>query len=327
MDINGIARLAGVSRATVSRYLNDGYVSEEKRRLIKQVIDETGYVPSQQAKTLRTGKTNLVGVVIPKINSQSVSRMVAGLTSVLNESKYQMLLANTDNDTGLEVEYLKLFAERNRVDGIVLIATVITPAHRKVLGETRVPVVVLGQELSGCTSVFNDDYHALLDVTNIVLEHSTHPAFIGVLEDDVSAGQMRHRGFLDACRDHGIEVPERAQCVSDFTVDAGYLAAERLLGAYPEADAMVCASDNIAFGAMTCLREYGRRIPQDVQVTGVGDTDLARVITPTLTTVHHHYKTAGMEAAKVLVGAMGERDDVDREVRMSYGVLRRNSTL
>ena len=106
MDINGIARLAGVSRATVSRYLNDGYVSEEKRRLIKQVIDETGYVPSQQAKTLRTGKTNLVGVVIPKINSQSVSRMVAGLTSVLNESKYQMLLANTDNDTGLEVEYL-----------------------------------------------------------------------------------------------------------------------------------------------------------------------------------------------------------------------------
>ena len=84
MDINQIAQLAGVSRATVSRYLNDGYVSQEKRAAIARVIKETGYVPSQYAKSLRTGKSNVVGVIIPKINSASVSRMVAGMTTVLN---------------------------------------------------------------------------------------------------------------------------------------------------------------------------------------------------------------------------------------------------
>ena len=98
MDINQIAQLAGVSRATVSRYLNDGYVSQEKRAAIARVIKETGYVPSQYAKSLRTGKSNIVGVIIPKINSASVSRMVAGMTTVLNEAGYQLLLANTDND-------------------------------------------------------------------------------------------------------------------------------------------------------------------------------------------------------------------------------------
>ena len=89
MDITTVAKLAGVSRATVSRYLNDGYVSDEKRRAIARVIKETGYIPSRQAKILRTGKTNLIGVIIPKINSASVSRMVAGLSSVFNESQYR----------------------------------------------------------------------------------------------------------------------------------------------------------------------------------------------------------------------------------------------
>ena len=129
MDINEIAKLAGVSRATVSRFLNDGYVSKEKRELIAHVINETGYVPSQQARTLRTGKTKLVGVIIPKINSHSVSRMVAGITKVLAQNGYQVLLANTDNNEKAEVDYLNLFAERNKVDGIILIATVFTNAH------------------------------------------------------------------------------------------------------------------------------------------------------------------------------------------------------
>ena len=98
VNINEIARLAGVSRATVSRYLNDGYVSDEKKAVIRKVIEETGYQPSSQAQMLRTKKTKLVGVIIPKINSDTVGRMVAGISDVLNRSGYQLLLANTDNN-------------------------------------------------------------------------------------------------------------------------------------------------------------------------------------------------------------------------------------
>ena len=105
MNINEIARLAGVSRATVSRYLNKGYVSEEKKERIRKVIEETGYNPSSQAQMLRTKKTKIIGVIIPKINSESISRMVAGISLVLSKEGYHLLLANTDNN---EEEELKL---------------------------------------------------------------------------------------------------------------------------------------------------------------------------------------------------------------------------
>lgn len=326
MDINQIAQMAGVSRATVSRYLNDGYVSQEKRAAIKRVIEKTGYVPSRQAKTLRTGKTNVVGVIIPKINSASVSRMVAGITLVLNDAGYRVLLANTDNDAAREVEFLRLFSEKNQVDGVILIATVFTPDHTEAISALPVPIVVLDQNVGGLTCVYQDDYSALRDVTALVLREARRPAYIGVFEEDVSAGHMRRRGFLDACAEAGAEVPERALTVAEFTVDSGYEQAERLLDAYPELDAIVCATDSIAYGALTCLREYGHDVPGDVQVTGVGDAEISQIVTPTLTTVHHHYKTSGAEAAKMLVGIMRGDDSVSRELKMGYEVVARNST-
>ena len=148
MNINEIARLAGVSRATVSRYLNDGYVSEEKRERIKKVIEETGYQPSSQAQMLRTKKTRLVGVILPKINSDTVSRMVAGISDVLSRSGYQLLLANTNNDLEEELKYLKVFKD-NHVDGILFIGTIFTAKHKKLLRECKVPLVILGQRLEG----------------------------------------------------------------------------------------------------------------------------------------------------------------------------------
>lgn len=326
MDINTIAKMAGVSRATVSRYFNNGYVSEEKRQVIARVIEETGYAPSQQAQTLRTGKTNLVGVILPKVNSHAVSRMLAGVSLAFADTPYQMLLANTNNNKDTEVSYLQLFANKNQVDGIILIATVFDRAHMDAIGALKCPLVVLGQDLEGHTSVYNDDYRSMYWLVRKVMEHGSHPAYIGVTEEDESAGRNRHRGFLDACRDAGIEVAPDAQIESAFTLDSGYLCAERIFELHPETDTLICASDNIAYGAMTCAREYGKRVPEDVQITGVGDGDLSRVVTPTLTTIHHHYQTAGREAASLLLQAMRGKPQVSREIRMGYEIQIRNST-
>ena len=120
MNINEIARLAGVSRTTVSRYLNNGYVSEEKKEKIRKVIEETGYQPSTQAQMLRTKKTKLVGVVLPKINSDTISREVAGISDVLAKRGYQIILANTNNDIEEELKSLSLFRD-NQVDGVILL--------------------------------------------------------------------------------------------------------------------------------------------------------------------------------------------------------------
>lgn len=325
MDINEIARRAGVSRTTVSRYLNDGYVSQEKRALIARIIEETGYVPSRQAQQLRTGKTNLVGVVIPKISSQSVSRMVAGITEVLSQHHYQVVLANTENDEKLEIDYLSLFGTRNRVDGVILIATVLTEAHLAAINDLPVPCIVLGQNVPGHSCVYQDDYHAVYELTRLALRNGSSPGYLGVFERDVAAGKERHRGFLDACRACHIEVSPQAQLVVGFDADAGYFGAEQLLDTVPDLDTIICATDDIAFGAMMCMVEYRKRIPDAVQITGVGDSLLSRIARPALSTAHLYYRTSGKEAAQLLLARIADRSQEPQEIKMGYEVYARNS--
>ena len=179
MNINEIAQMAGVSRATVSRYLNHGYVSEEKQERIRKVIEETGYKPSAQAQTLRTKRTRQVGVIIPKIHSESISRMVAGISMVLKEAGFLLLLADTENKEKEELEYLELFSQ-NQVDGIILIATIFTPEHKRALKRLQVPVVLLGQRLEGYSCVYQDDYHAACAVARVLLAHAKKAGCIGV---------------------------------------------------------------------------------------------------------------------------------------------------
>lgn len=320
MNINEIARLAGVSRATVSRFLNDGYVSEEKKEKIRKVVEETGYKPSAQAQMLRTKKTNLVGVIIPKINSDSISRMVAGISVVLSNAGYQLLLANTDNDEKEEVKYLKVLTE-NQVDGIILIGTMFTAAHRSALKELEVPVVILSQSLPGYSCVYYDDYYAAYDLAMLLLKQCSHPAYIGVTERDEAAGKRRKEGFFDAVRDCGLSVREENIAVGSFSMTSGYEQAGRLIANDCEIDSIFCATDSIAIGAVTRLRELGKRIPEDISVTGIGDSEISRVCVPKLTTVHYFYKTSGEEAAQMLVNMLSTGDRIRREVKMGYQIV------
>ncbi len=325
MDINEIARRAGVSRATVSRYLNSGYVSQEKRDLIASIIEETGYTPSKQAQQLRTGKTKLVSAIIPKINSQSVSRMVAGITDELNDAGYQIVLANTNNDTETELAFLNLFAPRNRVDGIIFLATVLAPEHYKLMRRLNVPCVILGQQVAGYPSVYQDDYNAVYELTRLALRKGHVPGYLGVLEEDVAAGKQRHQGFLDACAREGVTPSPHAQLIVGFDADAGYFGAEKLMDTVSGLDTIVCATDDIAFGAMMCVIEYGLSVPGDIQVTGVGDSQLSRIARPSLSTAHLHYRTSGMMAARMLLNRLAGKASTHEDIRMDFEIYARSS--
>ena len=183
MNINEIAELAGVSRATVSRYLIDGYVSEEKRAAIRKVIEDTGYRPSQQGRNLRSKVTKLVGVIIPEIESGSVSQMVAGISEVLSVKGYQLLLADTRNNTTAELKYLRIF-EKNQVDGIIFMGTMLSREHLYLMEEVEVPIVVTAQEIRQYSCVNQDDYHAANDAANMLTKKGSHIAYIGAHAKD-----------------------------------------------------------------------------------------------------------------------------------------------
>lgn len=204
MNIGSIAEMAGVSRAAVSRYFNNGYISEKKREAIRQVVEETGYRPSVQAQTLRTKRTKMIGVIVPKIASASIGRIVEGILSMINENGYQMLLAVTQNDPKKELEYLDAFSEK-QVDGVILLGTVFQAEHKKILRNLSVPVVIVGQQVSGYNCVFHDDYHAFYDLTRLFFERGRKKlGYIGAVQQDVAVGAERYRAFCDVVRDWGM---------------------------------------------------------------------------------------------------------------------------
>lgn len=326
ININEIAKLAGVSRATVSRYLNDGYVSEEKREIISKVIKETGYIPSAQARVLRTKKSKLIGVIIPKLDSQAISREILGINETLSKEGYQIILADTFNDEHKELEYLKVF-QNNQVDGIILIGTIFTNQHKKLLKQLKVPVVIVGQYLKGYSCIYNDDYNAAKDITKELMKNNRKkPGYIGVNLDDESAGKGRYKGYIDGLKECGIEADEKNMKISKFSMDDGYSKAKELLSETPDIDSIFCATDNIAIGAMQYIKECGKKIPDDISIVGFGHTNISKVVEPNLTTVHFHYKTSGIEAANIITNMIENNDKIVRDIKMGYEIVCQDST-
>lgn len=308
MNIAKIAELAGVSRAAVSRYFNNGYISEEKREVIRKVVEETGYRPSVQAQTLRTKKTKMIGVIAPKIASASIGRIVEGILSVINNNGYQMVLAVTQNDPKKELEYLSAFNEK-QVDGVILLGTVFQAEHKRILKNLSVPVVIVGQQLSGYNCVFYDDYHAFYDLTCLVFRKGRRkPGYIGVTRQDIAAGEERYRAFIDAVHDMGHEELAQNHMTASFMVSSGYEKAKELLEKCKNLDALVCATDTIAAGAVQYLTEQGIHVPEEILVAGQGDSDMAKVAVPSMITIHYSYEYSGELAVQMLMEALAGRE-------------------
>lgn len=326
MNISEIAKMAGVSSAAVSRYFNNGYVSEEKREAIRKVVEKTGYRPSIQAQTLRTRKTRMIGVILPRIDSSSMSTIMAGILAVMDGGGYRVLLADTQNNPKKELEYLSLFGEK-QVDGVILMATIITAAHRRVLRKLKTPVVIVGQKAEDVCCVYHDDFHAMYDMTRRLLEKGAQRlGYIGVEEQDIAVGKERFRGYCEALREKGREECIANYEISPFTIDGGYESAEALWRKTGGVEALLCATDKIAIGAMKYLKETGVRIPDQVMVTGHGDSKMSKVTTPSLTTIHYHYEQCGTVAANMMLERLGGKTEGIREVKMGYQLVENEST-
>lgn len=318
MNIGEIAKLAGVSRAAVSRYFNDGYISEEKREAIRKVVEATGYRPSLHAQTLRTKKTRMIGVIVPKIASEAIGKIIEGILSVLNESGYRMLLAVTQNNPLKEMEYLAAFDEK-QVDGIILVATVFNTEYKCKLEKLSVPVVIVGQQLPGYCCVFHDDYHATYDLTKLFLERGRRRlGYIGAVQQDKAVGEARYRGFKDAVCDAGDSDLADNFVIAAFTVASGYEKTKALLKKCGSLDGIICATDSMAVGAMQYLRSHGINVPEQILVAGHGDYEMGRVASPPLITVHYSYEKSGELAIKILMELLAQKDIALKEVKLGY---------
>ncbi|MBQ9438718.1 MAG: LacI family DNA-binding transcriptional regulator [Lachnospiraceae bacterium] len=327
MTIKDVANLAGVSPASVSRYFNGGALGKEKRQKILDVVEKTGFRPNAAAKTMRTGKSGLIGIILPHIHSDSVSRIMDGIEKALQELDVVLLLGYTEGKPDRETRYLKAMQE-NGVEGILFMGAAYTPELRDALEGCRIPLIVTGQSFPGVSCVCHDDYGAMRALTERMIAKGREKLlYLGVEETDRAAGKERRRGVEDACQLAGLKAPRFYQ--ADFTFQGGKAAASEAFLAYPEIDGVLCANDYAALGAMRALSEMGLKVPEEVSVAGIGDNWAGEIATPGLTSAHLYYEDCGATAVRMLLALMGQGGTgmprPVREVKLSFSITERGS--
>ena len=325
MTLKEVARLAGVSPASVSRYLNGGPLSHDKRAAIRSVIEQTGYFPNQAAHTLRTGRVRQVGVIVPRIHSETVSQVTAGIAEVLDREGYLPVLGSTDHDPDREARYLEIM-QAFHVAGIILMASCVSEELEDIYRACSVPLVITGQELPDFNYVCHDNFNAMWDVTDRLLRRGRRKfVYIGVDGADAAVGRERLRGAQSALYAAGHNAEEMPVAVSGFDWESGWLCMRELLENFPDLDGVLCATDTIAQGAMLALREAGRQIPEEVSVAGVGDDWADLVSHPPLTAAQLDQFRCGREAAAVLLRLLDQPDSGPRQVLLGYSIVDRGS--
>ena len=305
--IADIARLAGVSKSTVSRALNDSpLIGDETKDRIRAIAEQHQFQLNAAARRLRTKQSHTIAFVAYPYKLESgvpdvfMLELMSGLTAALHAEGYDMLVVPTDPaDTGWVREYL----EAGRVDGFVLLSATCTEAHLKTLVELNAPFITWGVLPWNGThsSVSGDSVTGGRIATEHLLESGrSRIAFLGGPAGVPEIGD-RFRGYEAALAAAGQEVDQTLVAHAFWTEQEGDRAMRVLLSRAPDLDAVFVCSDLMAFAAMDAIRDLGRTVPGDVAVVGYDDVSLARHSNPPLTTVRQNGPLAGQLLARNLL--------------------------
>ncbi|MFP7495012.1 LacI family DNA-binding transcriptional regulator [Terribacillus saccharophilus] len=295
--IADIADLAGVSKSTVSRYLNGGSVSTATKKKLERIINEQNYVPNTFAQSLKAKKTAMIGIIVPRLDSFAASHTMMGIDDSLRKQGYQLLIASANQEVSREIEAIHNFT-RQKVAGIILMSTQITGEHLQAIKEAKIPTLLVGQQHHLLPSLIHDDYEAGRIMGDFVVKQGhRNIIYLGVTERDIAVGIERKRGFREALQHNGCHAD---YLETSFRMHDAMELAQRLLSR-TEATVIVGATDNIALGIIKAAHQLNLRIPDDISIAGFGGYDTAEIVSPALTTVTYDYLDAGKKAGEKIV--------------------------
>ncbi len=306
--IYDVARLAGVSTATVSRALNGtGQVAEPKRVAIDAAVEQLGYRPNTIARSLVTRSTQTIALLLPDITNPFYAELVKGIQALTLERGYTMLLCTTGFDPELEDRYLRLLRAKH-VDGALVDGLVLPPDRIARFVEDGFPVVCLDR---------NVDSRAvpLVQVDNrlgarLATEHLLalgHTRIAHIMGAPARVSEERLLGYQGALSRAGVAPDSSLVGLGGFTENGGHDAMEALLAADTGLTAVFAANDLSAIGALNAIAASGRSVPGDISVVGFDDLRLARYTSPPLTTLRQPADVIARHATELLLGMIAGR--------------------
>jgi LacI family transcriptional regulator len=308
-----IARLAGVSRSTVSRVVNDHpNVRNGVRERVWEVIDETGYQPYAAARSLVTRRSRIVGVIIPEavttlFTDPFFSHLLCGVTQTCNSKRYDLMLSLFNHPAGQKEMYRRV-VRSGHLDGVVVASTRVDDPLIARLLEDGVPFVTVGRHPDERVHYVDMDNVAAarMAVEHLIRQgHRRIATITGPL--NMTTGEDRLAGYRQALEAYRLPVEDDLIVEGDFAEASGMAAARRLLSL--SVTAIFAASDVMAVGALKVLREADARVPQDVALVGFDDVPLAAAVEPALTTVRQPIEQMGSMSADLLLNLLENPPD------------------
>lgn len=331
VTLRALAAAAGVHMSTASRALDPArrhLIAPDVVARIEGLARDLGYRPNRSAASLRTGRSRLVGVLVPDIANPVFSPIVSAISEALGAEGYSTIVADVGSDPERQRRLVDDLVSR-RVDGLVLATVSRDDAVLRHCLDLGLAVVLVNRtdDARTVSSVASDDRRGMaLAVDHLVgLGHRK----IGHLggPERLSTGAARRQGFVDAMAAAGLVVETSALVeASTYDREAGEAAADRLLVARPDLTAIVAANDLLALGALRALRRRGRACPTDISLVGHNDMPLVDQIDPPLTTVRIGPRAMGAEAARLLIGIMSGEDRAIRRIVLEPALVVRGST-
>lgn len=310
--IGEIAEICNVSKATVSRVINQNPrgVGEETRQRILNTIQELNYRPNALARSVATARSGMVGLIVPDVSNFFYPKVIRGVMDYMDTKGYSVIVGNSDYDPEKEAKQLLNLIDK-RVDGIILCSGVSNKKFLKEFRKYRVPIGLMGRSFDMAlsdVSISGDNIRGAYKSADYLIRAGYRR--IAFVEGNfaISGGSQRLEGYRQAMAAAGISVDPSILLEGDYTIEFGRQAAREILRKRNRVEAIMTGSDLIAIGIVAQLQESGLRVPEDIEVIGYDNIELASVFQPPLSTISKpHYDMAQHIAQQLVCVIEGER--------------------
>ncbi len=316
VTIYDIAKKLNISAATVSRGLKDHPgINKNTKKKILNAAAEMGYRSNSFASNLRKKRSNIIGVIVPRLNSNFMSDVIAGIEKVVNEANYNLFISQSLETMKKETSNARAMFN-NRVDGLLVSLAYDTDniSHFEAFVKKGIPVIFFDRvyEHKQCPSIFIDNYKAGYNITKHLIEQGCKRIM------HIGGNQLRNvyidrfNGYKQALADHGMPFDQSLLIVNDLSAAAGAEAARAILKMPEKPDGVFAANDTCAINCIQVLKKEGVKIPQDIAFAGFNNDPTSCVIEPNLTTIDYRGYEMGEVAAKILISHLDNNDDLQQ---------------
>lgn len=324
--IHEVARLAGVSSATVSRVLNQSEkVLPETRQRVMDAVASLEYTPNSNSRSLRTRQSKILLVMLPSLSNPFYSDILAGMDACAHEYGYSMMVTATYSSASRERELVRLLRER-QADGVIMLASTLPADEMRALGSQFAVVECCEYtEGSGISFVSVDNFAASREATAYLIRAGHRLIGMSSSTNNFPSTRLREEGFRRAHEEAGIVMNPALIRRGNYTFESGYENAQIFMGMQPRPTAVMAISDVVAAGLISAFSSAGLNVPGDISVMGFDNLDMAKMIQPTLSTVMQPRRRLGRTAVEMLLEQLrGGRER--HQLMLPHELIIRHST-